>query len=328
MAINWNKLLADPRVLAVLEKVASDRMESFQPTVGLDGTIVYQALHDIPSNEAVPLLDMLSKEGVLERRSEARLVGCPIHENTFELLPRLKCPNDGSVLLKKGTLLQHNCGYMGNLEVFKQTCPRCGKPSPPQTVKMMGTWYECETDKTRFAAPNVYLYCRKFDHDFPLQQAVLVDEASYRLTPEAEDGMKGRAGTILMIKQGLQSAGIAVDVSGSMLGASGVQHTFDLIIHERNSSIPVDVKLAKEGEVGVAAVLATYAKALDTKTMPAVLVAVPSASEDAKKSVAAYGMLMIEGSEAKSIVLDLIKNLLVKTAQEPGATVEEPSPRT
>lgn len=308
LAINWQKLLSDPKLLSFLERFVEKKVESILPSVSPSGEIGYPAL-GLSSKDSVEFLDALSAEGVLERKSETRLLGCPTHPDSFDLVPRLKCPQCASMLIRKGTLLQHNCGFIGNQEVFGSSCPKCGKPVPPQSLRAMGTWYECESDKQRFAAPNTFLYCKKYDHDFPIQHVNIVDEPSYRLTPEAQKDLKERVGLIISLKRGIESGGRTVQIFGSIAGASGVQHTFDLVVEGRSSKIPVDIKLATDAPVGVAGVLATYAKALDTKSKPAVLVAVPNASEDARKSAQAYGMIVIEASEPGAILARLSATL-------------------
>lgn len=308
LAINWQKLLSDPKLLSFVERVVEKKVESILPSVSQSGEIVYPAL-GLSIGEAVEFLDALSGEGMLERKSETRLLGCPTHRDSLDMVPRLKCPHCGSMLLRKGTLLQHNCGFIGNQEAFGSSCPKCGKPVPPQSLRTMGTWYECDSDKQRFAAPNTFLYCKKYDHDFPIQNANIVDEPSYRLTSEAQKDLGERFGLIIALKRGIESSGRKVQIFGSIPGASGVQHSFDLVVEGGSSKIPVDVKLATDAPVGVAGVLATYAKALDTKSKPSVLVAVPNASEDAKKSAQAYGMLVIEGSDPSAILAKLSATL-------------------
>jgi len=308
LSINWQKLFADPNLLSFLEKVVEKKVETILPSVSATGEIVYPAI-ERASGESVRLLDALATEGVMERKSETRILGCPTHEDSLDLVPRLKCPHCGSMLLRKGTLLQHNCGFIGNQEVFVSSCPKCGKPVPQQSLRTMGTWYECENDRQRFAAPNTFLYCKKYDHDFPIQNAVLVDKPSYRLTPEAKKDLNERLGLLISLKRGIESRGTTAQIFGSIQGASGVQHTFDIVIDGPSSKIPIDIRLAADAPVGVSGVLATYAKALDTKSKPSVLIALPSASEDAKKSAQAYGMLVIEGNDQASILTQLIQSL-------------------
>lgn len=319
MPLDWSKLLSDPKILALLEKMVSGGIESLQPSVNLEGQIVYREINDIVGNDAAQFLETLSKAGIMERKSETRILGCPSHEDSFDLNPRLRCPTCSSMLLRKGTLYQHTCGYIGAEETFGQTCPKCGKAAPAQSRKLMGGWYECDSCKNRFAAPNLYLYCSKYNHDFPIQQARLVDQSSYRLTPAASTDLKERLGIIIRVMQGLLASGYKVEISGTLLGVSGVEHSFDLVIEDGSNKVPVDLKVSSEGPVGVVTVLGTYAKALDTKSKASVLIAVPNASEDAKKSISAYGMILVEGRDAGTITQTLISSLRREKPQEAEA---------
>jgi hypothetical protein len=321
VAINWSRLLADPNVLAVIEKMVTEKVESFQPSVDQNGEIIFGELNGILGRDSFKVLEELATASVLSRRSESRLLSCPVHEGSFDLTARLKCTGCSSMLLRKGSLMQHACGYIGAQEAFGTNCPKCGKPAAPQSLKAMGTWYECEGCKSRFASPNVYLYCSKHNHDFPIQQAKLMDQPSFRLTPEAAEELRSRLGTLIMITRGLRAKNLQVQISGTIQGASGVQHAFDLVIQDDSNKIPVDVNLSTKEPVGIVAVLATYAKALDTQSKTPVLIAIPSASEDAKKSASAYGLLLIEGAESSSIVQQL-KEFLDRVKAKNEATVK------
>jgi len=309
LALDWSRLLSDPKVIALLKGLLAKNVESVTPTVTNDGKIVYGEIGQLASDETGEVLDRLAGAGVFEKRSESRLLACPVHEGALDLMPRLRCPSCNSMIMRKGTLTQHICGNIAPRESFGNTCPKCGKPSPEQSLKLVGSWYECENCKTRSATPNVYLYCRKFDHDFPVAQAKLVDKPSYKLTSEAATDLRQRLGTIIGIAEGLQARGVQVKISGMITGASGVEHTFDLVLEQGKKTVPVDVKVSQDGEVQVVGVLATYAKVLDIGAKVHVMVAIPAASADSKRTAAAYGMLVVEGKNSDSIVEALVGSL-------------------
>jgi hypothetical protein len=309
LTIDWDGVVSDPKILAVVEKVIAKKIENIRPTVTSEGRIFYAEISDIAGDDPGRILEALTRFGVLGKVSEARLLACPVHEDVLDLMPRLRCAACNSMLMKKGTLYQHICGNIAPIETYGGTCPKCGKPSPEQSLKLMGVWYECQDCKTKSAAPNVYLYCRKFNHDFPVAQAKLVDQASFKLTEEGALDLKLRLGPIIGIFEGLRAKKVQAKLSGQIPGASGVLHSFDLVLEKSGKLIPVDVRVSQNGEVQVVAVLATYAKALDINAKPSVMVAMPAASADSKRTASAYGMILVEGSNTDSVVENLLSSL-------------------
>lgn len=318
MVIEWSGVLSRPEVLSVLRRMLAEGANTIEPTVDDKGGIVYSTHNGESEVVETEVLESMVETGIFERKSEGRVLACPQHEGAIDLMPRLKCPHCGSLQLTKGSILQHTCGFTGAPNVFAGVCPHCKKPSPPQTLKAVGTWYECESCGKRSAQPNVFLICRRFNHDFAIGLAKLLDQARYILTAEAAMALKGRLGMIIAVLDGLRAAGVVVEPSGKMTGASGVQHEFDLLVDSGTGKAPIDVKVGDPGPVDVVGVLSTYAKALDTKATPTILVAVPNATEDAKKTAGAYGMVLIEGNEPSAITSRILKAIGSLPAAGPG----------
>lgn len=292
-------------MLSILEKMVFGGVEILKPSVDDNGRIYYPEIKEVDVEDSVKLLDELSAEGVLVRISDTRLVGCPIHEDSMSLVIRLKCPTCHNRLLRKGSLAQHACGYIGNEQAYTGTCPKCGKVALPQSLRRMGVWYECDDCKGRFAGPEIDLYCSKYEHEFHLQEVRLVDQASYRLVPEAGKEFREKVGVVVMIRQGLGSLGLKIEPSFSLQGSSGVKHTFDFVVHVGGKKYFVDVKVAAEGVVNPEAILATYLKSFDTGSSPSVVVAIPQASPDSKTIAKAYGIQLVEGAAHTQILEQL-----------------------
>lgn len=309
MAIEWKNLVSVPGIFAILERMVQKGTTTIEPFVDEKGQVAYSLGEGWSGVNTGELLEYLQKAGVLEKKSEGKLLGCPQHEGTVDLMARVRCPYCGSMRLKKGALYQHVCGYMGAPELFVKGCPQCRKATPQQTLKSLGTWYECEACHKRAATPSVYLYCKRYGHDFPIGLAWLVDQADYKLTQEAEATLKGRLGVVISVVDGLREAGVEVEPSGKLTGESGVEHDFDLLIDNNGNKVPVDVKAADAGPVDVVGVLSTYAKALDTKSTPTILVAVPEATEEARKTASAYGMVLIEGGDPHRITGEILSSV-------------------
>lgn len=113
----------------------------------------------------------------------------------------------------------------------------------------------------------------------------------------------------------MRARGASVEMKGTLPGSSGVEHSFDLLVKSQEKTVIADVIIGVQGHEGVNAVLAMYAKVLDTGPNPAILIAVPTASEDMKKAASSYGMTIIEGQDHESIIEKLLGTIEVRRAE-------------
>jgi len=114
------------------------------------------------------------------------------------------------------------------------------------------------------------------------------------MTADADREANERSELMTLMSQGLEAGGAQVNISGTIQGTSGVKHSFDLIATKDGNRVPIDVRLARTGRVELGDVLKTYLKSLDTSSRPAVIVAIPAASSDARKSALAFGLILVE----------------------------------
>lgn len=184
LELNWNKLLSNPQILSLFENLIAQGTDSIRPSTNEKG-VVYGGLAKLTSIESNQVLQLLVSSGMIEHKAETRVLSCPTHHGSVDLSPRVKCSRCGSALLKKGLLLQHACGHIGEEQTYTSTCPKCKRAASPQTLKQMGTWCECEECKARSASLDIVFLCKKFNHEFTIEQAKLIDESSHRLTSEA-----------------------------------------------------------------------------------------------------------------------------------------------
>ncbi len=125
---------------------------------------------------------------------------------------------------------------------------------------------------------------------------------SYQLTAEATEALQGKVGFVLALRRNLDSGSSGVLLSGVIPGASNAHHHFDLLVAKGGKKIPVDVRWAEvNGAVGINEIFQIEAKLMNLKSAPGVVVARPRASDDARKLAAAYGLVLIEGTDVEDV---------------------------
>jgi predicted RecB family endonuclease len=122
------------------------------------------------------------------------------------------------------------------------------------------------------------------------------------MTLDDDVDAKGKSELIALMKQTLEVRGVKVEVPGVAQGASRTRHSFDLMANKDGRRIAVDVRLAGTEGVELREVLETYAKSLDAKMKSTVIVAMPNATSEARRSAKSFGLLLVEGSDASQVV--------------------------
>jgi hypothetical protein len=122
-------------------------------------------------------------------------------------------------------------------------------------------------------------------------------------TDSASGDAQARSDLIAAIEKALQASGFHAEHSGVIQGASGAKHVFDFIVATAaGQRVVIDVRTSHNGRIQLRELMETYAKSLDANARPAVMVNVPGVSPEARKSAAAFGVVLIEGNSASEVI--------------------------
>jgi hypothetical protein len=105
----------------------------------------------------------------------------------------------------------------------------------------------------------------------------------------------------------LQSLGYRCEVSGSIIGMSGVSHTFDIVARGNATRIVIEILLpGKEDEYSIRAI-AFRTKTYDCSPDLAVMVCPEKASDELKLLLDFHRLAMIESSDTSELCVHLTK---------------------
>jgi hypothetical protein len=328
---NQNYLLSDTEKFALT--VVYQRKLVFAPILNTEFGYRYpeaETTFRVSQREAIGKLNSLSKRGYLIGELCATILKCPKCDN-YKLVLRLQCPYCSSFKLTKGSSIKHYpCGHVNFEEAFRRGeelfCPNCGKKLEKLGSDYMraGVWYRCLDCKRNFGEPKELLYCPKCDEDFEREELVLeplysfsVDEAKIR-------------DVLLDIDLGrLEEALInnwIVEIPAKVMGESGIEHTCSVALTRRGAlgnKLFIDIEYAADF-IDVYAVMHFFAKIMDIKAGPCILIGMPRFSEDSKKLADVYKIRTIEGSKFSEIVEE-IQDYLEVMMEEKTSNVRQSS---
>ena len=319
-------ILGNDEVRKVIDVITTSKDNSIIPTINFEENhLYYPSLEQLGTHEyIVTLLEKLSSPSVniLEKGVYERLTVCPQHPQYLTTTPRLYCSSCLSTDITKLHLIEHKlCGYitekrdLGAESDEIQKCMSCKSiiKDPQKEIRKLGRWYECNSCKVKFDNCIVKLHCRKFDHDFEINQASMIVIPSYQLKSDYKSLFVYAFSIIPQIKKVLESYGFIVEESQTVKGKSGIEHKISIYAHNHeNKTIAIDIK-GSENVIEDTEVNSMIVKVLDIYPTVSIFIGIPSVSDTAKAMAAAHNIALVTGknfAEMISTVEQLIKTRL------------------
>ncbi len=308
-----------PKERELLEKLVREGLLEIKPTIG-PGGVRYpeaeEALGEEDPEKVRSLLEGLASKGVLESSVVDRVLLCP-DCGSPEVYSKYACPKCNSINVDYSELLEHvKCGYIAPREAFSKgedlVCPNCktelsgeGKgASKDGRYTVIGASYRCEKCGYNFDAPEIVHVCQKCHRTFTYRDAKYAKVYAYKIP----DFVLEEIGMALPLKEALRAIlrekGYNVKIDGKIRGASGAQHTFDVVAEKDGKRLVVDVsKTGTQRDI-----VSLLGKKMDTNPTAAILID-SSGREEVRSLSKVYGITVIEGRGEEEVRKDLLKTL-------------------
>ncbi len=237
-------------------------------------------------------LDRLVDAGALELVSTQSTLICPrCHGTAFEVIDSSwpgEIPAKGSTAPRFGS--------SGGATVrAKEAVP---PPSPLAT-------FACPHCGVAQVAPGYLVRCRACQISYDASIVGRTTRRAYRIQPA---GLAAFLAPLDQIRQTLDVEGLGVSSPGQLVGASGVAHLFDFVIHGGARPIVVTIEEA-DTEVNELAVLEHYARLRDLPDVDGLLVAIPGLGKSAAALAQGYAIDPIEVPDGDAIGAALAERL-------------------
>ena len=309
------KPIGDADVGKIIELVLSSKEDNIVPSVNFEeNQWSYPLLEQLGSPEHVSaLLEEISSPSVniLEKGEYERFPVCPKHPQYLATSIKLSCSGCFSSNVVKLHLIEHRtCGYIttkvgfGEISTGINQCASCKKTikDPENELRKLGRWYECNNCKIRFDDLVTKLHCRKFDHDFEINQADIVIVPFYKLKADAKSVSIYAISLIPQFQKMSVFKGFTVEGSTSVKGKSGVMHKTSLFASNReNKTVLIDIK-SGESTLGDAEINSMLVKVLDIAPSVAIFIGVPEVSDTGKALATAHNISIVTGKDFDEII--------------------------
>jgi hypothetical protein len=217
-------------------------------------------LGEVSEKKLKSILKSLTLKGYLKERDYDSVLLCP-NCNSSQVYTRYNCPQCQSININRVQLIEHkSCGYIGNRSEFEQEegliCPKCkteidsptkaqpsNKPDSKQTIRVIGSSFECEKCGSRFEKPLATHTCKSCSANFSYREANYERLPAYTLTERVDTLTPTNFETdaLRKIEKIIQNKGYTVELNAKIKGRSSFEQTFDLIAKRGSETILLDI---------------------------------------------------------------------------------------
>jgi hypothetical protein len=278
------------------------------------------------TQSTVKLLEELYTAKILDSKVYDMEIRCP-DCGSPNVSTRYLCPSCGSFHIKKTFLREHlDCGYLGPVVTYgdPMICPKCEKPMVDGSYKNAGSIYECGDCKKQIDTPFVNHWCRTKDYSFSFENALYQGKFSYIPTKETSEDIERGIIFISQITEVFESFGLKRFENTKVIGASGVELSFDVGYEGAGRKYYVDIIQGKDllGEIEI---LKEYGKINDSKVEVYTLIS-PGLDQTALSMAKSYKMSICDDANPTKIMTKLTE--MLKTRGNTMTYKKDAAPKT
>jgi len=242
----------DDQEQELLRRLIEKGVLELKPTMdklGVHYVEVEEICQSADLNQIRALLKNLEKRGALKSRFVDHVLTCP-DCGSPEVYSRYTCPKCDSQCVEYVELLEHmKCGYIGSKDKFKTdshlVCPNCRARFAEEYMlyRVIGKCYLCERCGHHFDKPEIIHVCQRCKRNFTYQEARYIKIFTYEISDETINDFRRKLPVLESVKKVLTDHGFIVQLHPQMTGASGTQHTFDILAERNETRLVVDISL-------------------------------------------------------------------------------------
>ena len=218
----------------------------------------------LTEEEASRLFKLFYDEGMVKEELYTNVVACPYCDST-DIRISYSCPRCQSLDITKQYIIQHlNCGGSFPSESLRLSkCPACGaKIESSEELRVRGGLFKCKSCGYLFDIPSINFTCNDCGKTFSLREAQIRKINLYSFKEDSKKILD-----ILFVYKRIAeeflAKGYAVDMPAEIQGASGVTHTFALVIHdEKGNNYIIDLS-GYIDDLRVESMIKNYIKIMD-----------------------------------------------------------------
>ncbi len=296
----------DPEIARFLLKLI-ELGEALKPVYNADQKYVFidaEAFLVKDSVATTKFLEDLAGLKLLDRKVFDMTLNCPSCSGA-NVSTKYVCPHCGSYQIIRNALIEHLvCGYINNLPKFivdnELVCPKCKGSVNSKNTRSAGRWYDCASCGKRIESLQTMHQCRRCGEKFDFDESKYLEVYTYSISEEAKNEINSGVLFSVMIEKVFSDLGYKVQLPGKIVGTSGIEQQFDVLIHTKDGSLLAIDNMLTNMSIDPQLIIKEYGKIFDAKTNTYIIV--NFLTEDAKKLAKSYDLQIIETKDSSPTV--------------------------
>ncbi len=335
MSAKTNDLVRFDSRVALLLKWMIEGSESIVPSVK-EGRVTYPDVTKLmPVGNSAEVLDSLLAQGLLIKEYYTSEILCPSCGSS-SLKDKYTCVSCHRSHIETGDMIEHySCGNVDFEAKFdkdgKLLCPKCRKE-----LKVIGTDYRrvgklfrCNDCGKASSIPGVAHVCQNCGTVSTPENAQLRILHEYRINEKRRKKIESIAGIYGPLVELLEKKGFKIESPAFLKGESGIEHPFDIAAEVGGKYTLFDIRTHDES-VSETEIMGFFAKVTDVAHREAILIAVPRASEYARRLSRPYNITLVEGDNINEVLASIAARYMERPVASPSyreasAKMEDPS---
>jgi hypothetical protein len=293
-------------VSAKLAEIIEKKITRFEPIIKPEGGLTYAGFSDNDLALQLDILKSLQELGIVKQEPVDYIRKCS-YCGHHGLLLKISCPLCGSTNTDQGKVIEHlNCGNIDLESHFISAdggglaCRKCKKRLKAIGVDYVkpGSYCICMSCNKLSAEGRTQPICLNCARSLAADELKVEPLFAFVVEPQGLSRYLDLGDRELenSIVGALEKRGVKAAVDVSVMGASQVEHKFDIIAYQTDSQDPVvaaDI-VKSESPVGPEAVLNFFARCVDVKVPKKILIAISKAAEETQKLADSYNIAILE----------------------------------
>lgn len=279
------------------------------PSVKEGGVTYPDVTKLIPTENPVEVLDFLLVQGLLIKEYYESEILCPACGSS-SLKDKYTCVSCHSNRMETGEMIEHySCGNVDYEVKFvkdgKLLCPKCRKELKVigTDYRQMGKLFRCDDCGKASSVPRIVHVCNCGTVSTS-ENAQLRILYQYRINEKRTKEIESIVGIYGPLVQLLEKEGFKTESPAFLKGESGIEHPFDIAAEIGGKRMLLDIRTGEES-VSETEIMSFFVKNLDVAHWEAILIAVPRASECARRFSRLYNIDLVEGDNMDEILASI-----------------------
>lgn len=294
----------------LLEVFLSHEAQSLEPIVE-EGNIVYKPAEealDVNPRYVLELLERLAELEILVKRFNDKVLNCPKCGYFSEIIMHYKCPKCASRDIDMIKLLEHlTCGTVHEksryLKGDRYICPKCKVEVTPDTLRVVGVTYKCNSCDETFSDPLEFVYCKNCGSEFSLKEGEFTNTYTYTLNLKLKEEIITTI-YISALTSILTKEGFKIETPAILKGKAQLPLDFSIAAEKGELRLVMDL-IHSDKEVKLHDILPSVAKFNDLEYAKSILVAIPKISGEAIEFLESKEINYITGQELEEVKIKL-----------------------